>query len=153
MRAQPADVRIAVEIVVDRPVAQVFAYLSDLRHDPHWWGGIHSSRRISGDGGVGTVYELDATLLRVRHQTTIEVIAQEPPLRQTIRVRTGPLPYTAYYECTPETPERTRFRLVAEIVAARPWRWFGPLLSPVLSMLARRYFRRVPAILAAALPE
>lgn len=150
MPAPSASVRIAVEIVVNRPVAQVFAYLSDLRHDPQWWGGIHSSRRISGDGGVGTLYELDATLLRVRHQTRIEVTAQEPPRTQTITVRSGPLPYVAHYEWSELTPERTRFGLVAEIVAARPWAWFGPLLNPLLSLLARHYFRRVPAIIESA---
>ncbi len=150
MRGHPADFEIVVEIVVNRPVTEVFAYLSDLRHDPQWWGGLHAARRIRGDGGVGTRYELDATLLRVRHRTTLEVIAQEPPLRQTIQVRSGPLPYTAHYEWFAEAPDRTRFRFTAEIVAARPWRWFGPLLSPLLSVLARRYFRRVPPILEAA---
>ena len=151
MRAQPASVRFAVQIVVDRPVAQVFAYLSDVRNDQQWWRGIHSSRRI-GDGGVGTVYELDATLLRVRHQTRLEVTAQDPPHRQTITVRSGPLPYVAHYEWSALAPDRTRFDLVAEIVAARPWSWFGPLLNPLLSLLARRYFRRVPALIEAAYP-
>ncbi|MEU8005008.1 SRPBCC family protein [Catellatospora sp. NPDC049111] len=149
MAAQSAGVRIAVEIVVDRPVAQVFAYLSDVRNDQQWWSGIHSSRRI-GDGGVGTFYELDATLLRVRHQTRIEVTAQDPPYRQTITVRSGPLPYVAHYEWSPLTPDRTRFNLVAEIAAARPWARFGPLLNPLLSLLARRYFRRVPALIESA---
>ncbi|GIF99714.1 SRPBCC family protein [Catellatospora citrea] len=150
MSAPSVEIRIAVEIVVDRPVAQVFAYLSDVRNDQQWWRGIHSAHRIAGDGGVGTLYELDATLLRVRHQTRIEVTAQEPQRSQSIAVRSGPLPYTAHYEWTELAPARTRFRLVAEIAAGRPWTWFGPLLNPLLSLLARRYFRRVPAIIEAA---
>ncbi|MFD0595465.1 hypothetical protein ACFQZ4_26645 [Catellatospora coxensis] len=77
--------------------------MSDVRNDQQWWGGIHASRRI-GDGGVGTLYELDATLLRVRHQTRLEVTAQDPPHRQTVTVRSGPLPYVAYYEWSAVTP-------------------------------------------------
>lgn len=152
MPAQPASFRVAVEITVDRPVTQVYAYLSDLRHDPQWWGGVHTAERLSGDGGVGTLYELDATLLGVRHRIRLEVTEQEPPHRQTITVRSGGMPYTAYYEWSELGPARTLFRLRAEIVATRPWAWFGPLLSPLLSLIARRYFRRVPAIIEAATP-
>jgi uncharacterized protein YndB with AHSA1/START domain len=147
MRGQAGSFQVRVEIEVDRPVEQVFAYLSDLRHDPHWWGGIHSSRRIHGDGGVGTRYELDATFLRVRHTTCLEVIAQDPPYAQTITVRSGPLPYTAYYTWSALTPTRTRFTFTADIATVRPFSWFGPLLSPLVSLLARRYFNRIPTLL------
>ncbi|GHJ50587.1 hypothetical protein Cs7R123_79290 [Catellatospora sp. TT07R-123] len=142
----------AVRIVVDRPIAQVFGYLSDLRHDPQWWGGVRAAARLTGDGGVGTVYELDTVLLGVRDVIRLEVVAQQPPVTQTITVRQGRLPYTAHYEWTALEPGRTAFRLVAEVAAVRPWSWLGPLFSPVLSLLARRYFRRVPAVIEASVP-
>lgn len=135
---------------MNRPVAQVFAFVSDLRHDPQWWAGVRSAERLRGDGGVGTLYELDTSLLGVRDRIHLEVVAQQPPLHQTVVVRRGRLPYTARYEWAELAPGRTRFRLVAEVVAARPWSWFGPLFSPLLSAVARRHFRRLPAAVEAA---
>ncbi|MBV1852005.1 SRPBCC family protein [Catellatospora tritici] len=148
MADRSATLRVPMRIVVDRPVEQVFAFLSDLRNDAKWWGGVRSAARLSGDGGVGTVYELDTVLLGVRDRIQLEVTAHEPPVRQSIRVRQGRLPYTAHYEWTSLSPDRTEFRLVAEVAAVRPWSWLGPLLSPVLSLLGWRYLRRVPRILA-----
>lgn len=145
--AQPATFTVNVEIVVDRPVAEVYAYLADLRHDPQWWRGVRTAHRLSGDGGVGTLYRLETSLLGVRDRIDLEVIAQDPPVSQTITVRQGRLPYTAHYQWTELSAQRTGFRLIAEVVAARPWSWFGPLFSPLLTLIARRYFRRIPEVI------
>jgi hypothetical protein len=145
--ARPATFIVDVEVEVDRPVAEVFAYLADLRHDPQWWRGVRTAHRLSGDGGVGTLYRLETSLLGVRDRIDLEVIAQERPVSQTITVRQGRLPYTAHYRWTELTAQRTGFRLVAEVVAARPWAWFGPLFSPLLTLIARRYLRRIPEMI------
>jgi carbon monoxide dehydrogenase subunit G len=47
-------------IEVPRPVAECFAYVADFTTVAEWDPGIHSSRRLSGEGGVGTVYEVEA---------------------------------------------------------------------------------------------
>lgn len=47
-------------IEVPRPVAEAFAYVADFTTVAEWDPGIHASRKVSGDGGVGSVYEVQA---------------------------------------------------------------------------------------------
>ena len=47
-------------IEVPRSLEESFAYVADFTTVAEWDPGIHSSRRVSGDGGVGTVYEVQA---------------------------------------------------------------------------------------------
>ena len=43
-------------VVVDRPLSQVFDYLSDFTTTNEWDPGTVKTVRVSGDGGVGTAY-------------------------------------------------------------------------------------------------
>jgi carbon monoxide dehydrogenase subunit G len=47
-------------IEVPRSLEESFAYVADFTTVAEWDPGIHASRKVSGDGGVGTVYEVQA---------------------------------------------------------------------------------------------
>ena len=47
-------------IEVPRSLAESFAYVADFTTVAEWDPGIHSSRKVSGDGAVGSVYEVEA---------------------------------------------------------------------------------------------
>ena len=47
-------------IEVPRSLEEAFAYVGDFTTVAEWDPGIHASRRVSGDGGVGTAYEVQA---------------------------------------------------------------------------------------------
>jgi carbon monoxide dehydrogenase subunit G len=47
-------------IEVPRSPAESFAYVADFTTVAEWDPGIHASRHVSGDGGVGSVYEVQA---------------------------------------------------------------------------------------------
>lgn len=47
-------------IEVSRSLEEAFAYVADFTTVAAWDPGIHSSRRVSGDGGIGTTYEVQA---------------------------------------------------------------------------------------------
>jgi carbon monoxide dehydrogenase subunit G len=47
-------------IEVPRSPEESFAYVADFTTVAEWDPGIHASRKVSGDGGVGTVYEVQA---------------------------------------------------------------------------------------------
>ena len=47
-------------IEVPRSVEESFAYVADFTTVAEWDPGIHESRKVSGDGGVGTVYDVQA---------------------------------------------------------------------------------------------
>jgi len=47
-------------IEVPRSPEEAFAYVADFTTVAEWDPGIHSSRKTSGDGGLGSVYEVQA---------------------------------------------------------------------------------------------
>ena len=47
-------------IEVPRSLAESFAYVADFTTVAEWDPGIHSSRKVSGDGAVGSIYEVEA---------------------------------------------------------------------------------------------
>lgn len=52
---------VVTEVVeVPRSLEEAFAYVADFTTVAHWDPGIHASRRVSGAGGIGTVYEVQA---------------------------------------------------------------------------------------------
>jgi carbon monoxide dehydrogenase subunit G len=47
-------------IEVPRSLEESFAYVADFTTVAEWDPGIHASRKVSGDGSVGSVYEVQA---------------------------------------------------------------------------------------------
>ena len=47
-------------IEVQRSLEESFAYVADFTTVAEWDPGIHASRKVSGDGGVDTTYEVQA---------------------------------------------------------------------------------------------
>ena len=58
---------------------QVFAYLSDFTNTEEWDPGTVSTTRVSGDGGVGTVYRNVSSFNGRETELTYEVLRHEPP--------------------------------------------------------------------------
>ncbi len=44
-------------VTINRPVADVFAYVADGEKCPQWRSGVLDIKRMSGDGSVGTTYQ------------------------------------------------------------------------------------------------
>ncbi|NUR29681.1 MAG: hypothetical protein HOV83_28170, partial [Catenulispora sp.] len=94
-----ATIRIHVD--VDRPVEKVFAYVADIRNDVHWWRGVISAERLTGDGGPGTEYAQDTRLFGVRFPARMVVLEVEAPRRFLYRTTDSLTPFTAEYTITP----------------------------------------------------
>jgi carbon monoxide dehydrogenase subunit G len=65
-------------IEVPRPLDEAFAYVADFTTVAEWDPGIRSSRRVSGEGGVGTVYEVQADFRGKTMPFTYTVTTLEP---------------------------------------------------------------------------
>jgi carbon monoxide dehydrogenase subunit G len=68
-------------IEVPRPPEEAFAYVADFTTVAEWDPGIHASRKVSGDGGVGTVYEVQAEFRGKTMPFTYTVTELEPGRR------------------------------------------------------------------------
>jgi carbon monoxide dehydrogenase subunit G len=74
-------IRIHETVVSPRPVEDVFAYVADFTTVTEWDPGIASSERTSGEGGVGTTYDVVATFRGREVPMTYEVAEYEAPAR------------------------------------------------------------------------
>jgi uncharacterized protein YndB with AHSA1/START domain len=136
-------VTVVAAVEVDRPIEAVYAFVADLRNDKQWWRGVTAAERLSGDGGPGTEYFQNTTLLGVKFPATLRVLEVEPPTRMVYQTIESKTPFTAVYELGRITEARTRFTMTAEVEASGVLRLLGPLFAPVLRILARRYFSRL----------
>ena len=68
-------------IEVPRSLPESFAYVADFTTVAEWDPGIHESRRVSGDGGIGTVYEVQAEFRGKTMPFTYTVTAFEQDTR------------------------------------------------------------------------
>lgn len=72
-------------LTVDKPISQVFAFLSDFTTTEEWDPGTVSTRLASGDGGVGTAYENVSSFLGRKTALTYVVQAHVAPTRFALR--------------------------------------------------------------------
>lgn len=64
-------------VTVDRPVADVYAYLKDFTTSTEWDAGTVRTTRESGDGGVGTRYHNVSKFLGRQTELTYVITALE----------------------------------------------------------------------------
>jgi carbon monoxide dehydrogenase subunit G len=108
------------EIVVDRPVGEVYEFLANAENDPQWRPGVVEIRRASGEG-VGAVYRQSVKGPMGRSiDADIETTELVPNELIAFRTRTGPVRPTGRYELAPSGDgTRVRFRLDAEVTGAK----------------------------------
>ena len=79
-------------IVVERPVAEVFAYLTDVSKLPEWQSGVVEAK-AEGATEEGATFREVRKFLGKRMESTIEVTEYERDRLFTITVRRGPVPF------------------------------------------------------------
>lgn len=89
------SITVTSTVDIDRPAADVFAYVSDFENNPKWQGGMKSAKWTSeGPLGVGSTYDQIATMLGKTIVTSFKVTAFEPGSSVTIESTSGSFPIT-----------------------------------------------------------
>ncbi len=124
------------EIVVDRPVSEVFSYVTDVSNLPEWQGGVLEARQESeGAVGVGTRFAEVRKFLGRRIESTLEVTEHEPDRIFSLKVTSGPVPFEVRH--TFEAADGgTRIRIEGE---AEPGGFFK-MAEPLVGRQATRTF-------------
>jgi uncharacterized protein YndB with AHSA1/START domain len=88
-------------ITIDRPIAEVFAFLARFENVPRWNAAISETQRISiGPMKVGVRYAQTRTR-PTRSEEQFEVTAYEPDRKLAIRGTFGPFSGCFIYELEP----------------------------------------------------
>jgi membrane protease YdiL (CAAX protease family) len=137
-RKEPSMSSFRNVVAINRPVADVFAYLADLRNIPSWNYAIASTTPLRpAPVRVGAEYEQVRTI--PHHQVERLVVSGlEPPHRLEITGRIGPFDGRLLYELRAASPMRTE--LVNTVYLG-----MSPTLRPLSDLITRRVAAAVAA--------
>jgi len=81
-------------ITINRPVEEVFAYVSDLQNGPQWQNGLLEVRRTSqGPLGIGTQYTSVRKFMGRKLESGIEFVTYEPNKKIAFKSISGTSPF------------------------------------------------------------
>ncbi len=118
------------EVVIDRPIAEVFAFLADGLNDPRWRDGIEEIQRTSESTGMGATYRQTVRGPGSSRVPSDYVIDEyEPPNRLGSRVTAGPVRPTSRFELTETGPSSTTVRSTLEVDPTGAMRFMASLIA------------------------
>jgi uncharacterized protein YndB with AHSA1/START domain len=121
-------------VVINRPIAEVFAYVTDLNTHTQWQAGIVEAAQTSkGPTGVGSTYRYVMQLAGQRLDTAGEVTEYEPNRKYSFKATSGPIPLQGGFTFE-ATAGGTQVRMSAE---GEPGGFFK-LATPLLNSMTRR---------------
>jgi uncharacterized membrane protein len=97
-------------ITINRPVEEVFAYVSDLQNGPKWQPELLGVQHITkGPLGIGTQFSCVRIIMGQKLETSIEFVAYEPNRKYVIKSTEGPMPLeqSTLFESTAEGTKLT----------------------------------------------
>ncbi len=122
-------IHIEESMVINRPIEEVFAYVSDFRTTSQWQSGVVDVRVTpEGPVGVGTQATFVRVFLGRRLEMTVELIEYEPPTKQTFKTISGPMPTTVSRRFEP-TAGGTKVSQVIESQAGGVFALAEPLVA------------------------
>jgi ligand-binding SRPBCC domain-containing protein len=90
---------------IERPIEEVFAFVSDPRNFPRWNSAVQAVGKSSaGESDVGATYLIERRLPIGRAVNELEV-ARERPREVAIRTTSGPTPFLYRYRFSAENGE------------------------------------------------
>ena len=134
-------------VVINRPVEQVFAFVSDLENDPPWSGAAEMRRTSPGPVGIGTTFQQRDRLLGRRLELTLRVVGYEPNRKITLRTTSKRLSFAGTRMVEPVGEDATRVTFVGGGRAGGVWRLAEPLLVAVGGPRLRTQLGRLKLLL------
>ncbi len=119
-------------ITINRPVEEVFAYVSDLPHSTEWQPGLLEVRPITkGPAGVGTQYSGVRKFMGRRMESVIEYTTYEPNKKLVFKSISGNSPMVQSFLFEP-TAEGTKLTARLELQTSGLMGLAEPLITSSL---------------------
>ena len=138
--------RLERDIVIGRPVGEVFSYVSEPANLPSWQPAVVEVRRPEGELDVGSRFGETRNFVGKRFQTTVEVIELEQDSVFGIRVVDGPLPITIHHRFEP-VEDGTRVTIAGEAELRGALRVAGGVMAKAAERDAGANLARLKALL------
>jgi uncharacterized protein YndB with AHSA1/START domain len=125
-----------IKLVINRPIEEVFAFISNPENLPRWRAATLEIKRVSSEPlDVGSIVKGRFTFLGRPFEGNLEIIAREPQRSYATRMIDGPFPLEARYTLEP-SEGGTQLTL---IVQGEPGGYFK-LAEPLVVSLAKRSY-------------
>lgn len=135
---------------IERPVEQVFDYVSDPENFPRWNSAVQSVRGTApGKEPVGATYLMERELPEGRAENELAILDWNRPREFTIRTTSGPTPFTYTYRFS-EEDVGTLIELSAEVELSGIPGALGPLAVPAVKRGVNSNFADLKRILEGA---
>lgn len=122
---------------IERPVEEVFAFVSDPTNDVKWHSTLLRAWRTSeGPIGLGSTFKWDAKFLG-RREADVEITTYEPNRAVATLVKSGWMQVVVTYLVAPENGA-TRITRRTDVPLPRLLRWLEPLVRPIARPFANK---------------
>ena len=134
-------------ILINRPIQEVFAFVTDHANDKYWKPFVTESRQISaGAIGVGTRFEIVAVAGSYRRAGEVEVLEYEPHRFYVYRANDKIYPFIAQLSFS-ETASGTQIRGHVEFQAKGLWKVFTPFFLMFIRGQSKQTFARLKQVI------
>jgi uncharacterized protein YndB with AHSA1/START domain len=127
-------------IAIERPVEEVFAFVTDLPRTPEWRTTVRQADALQrqGDSAVGTRFRAITRVAGRRWNWLLEVATWEPPRRFAYTVIEGSVPMEVEYRCDAHG-QGCHFTMIASVKTLEGA--FGRIVVPMIAWGMRREVR------------
>jgi uncharacterized protein YndB with AHSA1/START domain len=134
-------------ITIDRPLVEVFDYVTDVTNDPAWHTDVLEARKTSaGPIGVGTVWHSRFKPTMGISEGDMEVVSFEPNREQVMRGQIGPMQPTVTYLFEPANGG-TRFTRRVQITVSGWMKVMQPLMGMMLPKQNKGFIANLKRVL------
>lgn len=142
----PVDVM--VDLVIDRPRADVATYASDLSNTHDWYESVESvSWETPPPLAVGSRVDLVVTAMGRRNTYTYEIVDFVPSERLAMRTGNGPFPMETVYTWKPVDDSRTHMAIHSHCEPSGLAKMGAPMISAGIRRSTQRDLSTLKRIL------
>ena len=136
-------IRFELSVDIDRPVHEVWEYLTDPERVPEWQSSAEASHQITGGPmGVGTHLRDERRFMGRRATSEVEVTEYEPERVFTLHGLSGPVRFTVRHRLS-ENGDGTRLDVEAEADPGGIGRFMRPMIERAAGHEFRGDFERL----------
>jgi carbon monoxide dehydrogenase subunit G len=85
-------INLGLGVLIDRPVSQVYAFLTNPLNLPRWQANVKDIKALSpGAAGVGSAFSVVSEMLGRRIEGRMEIVGMEPDRSFTFKMTAGPM--------------------------------------------------------------
>lgn len=144
----------STEVEIDRPIGEVFAFVSDARNRPQWDQGVDSEELTSPEPiGVGSTVRTGMRSRGGKRELNWRITEHQAPTHQLIESTEAPFPMVLRYELEPRGEEATRLAFTITGEPSGAMRLLQPLLARMTQANLNKAFPRLKRLLETGSPD